>query len=184
MQLGVADGSGRVLIDLDKDMLCLVNHGRGIRTDGTEAEITVLVHRRNRNTESVIVVVGSNMTGAVAVIVGNIVCIAAVNGCARRCAGKPGSTGNLAEQTVILNKRMRIAFQHVMDLDAGEPAGSGTAADSVDDGGGLGNSGVHADQPVVSHLGGDLVSSHFLLAIENLIICHHISSQYIPPKGG
>ena len=111
MKLGTTDGTRRVIIDLNKDTLCLVDHGRRIRADCSQTEIAVLIHRRNRNTEGIIVVIGTDVTGAVAIVIRDIVSPAAGKCFAGTAAGKPGLTGDFTGERVVSEKGKRITVQ-------------------------------------------------------------------------
>ena len=184
MKLGTTDGTRRVIIDLNKDTLCLVDHGRRKRAYCSQTEIAVLIHRRNRNTEGVIVVIGTDVTGAVAIVIRDIVSPAAGKCFAGTAAGKPGLTGDFTGERVVSEKGKRITVQKKLNPDPLKSTALCTPADGIHDGRCLGNGRIHADQPSAFHLSGDLVGCHFFLIVERFKICHLTTSKKIPLHGG
>ena len=176
VELGSADRAGRIFIDFDINMLRLVDHGGGIGTDSAEAEEAVLVHGGDGDTERVVVVVGTDVARTVAVIVRHIIRETGRKSLPGTAAGKPGFSHDLSEEVVIGIERVWVCIKEHLDTDAGESAVLCSPADGVDDGGRLGNGGIHADQPAVFHTGGNFIGSEFFLFIKRFIVCHSLSS--------
>ena len=89
MELSAAQTAGLLLIYFDKDPLGLIDHRFRVGAVEGKAEITVAVHGRHGDAESVVLVFGTDMAGYIPVVCGEKIGIAAVYRLARTAGGKP-----------------------------------------------------------------------------------------------
>ena len=172
MDLRVAQGAGLLFVDLHDDARRLVDHGLGERGRGREAEIAVAVHRGDGDDIGVIVIVCADRLGHVAVVGGDQIAEAAVDGLSRTAAGEPRNAHDLDEERLIRVERIGIAVQHGVDLDALELARLRARRDRHQETVRLRRAGVGADDPAALDELGCLGGRAELLLIHSFIICH------------
>ena len=165
MELSAAQTAGLLLIYFDKDPLGLIDHRFRVGAVEGKAEITVAVHGRHGDAESVVLVFGTDMAGYIPVVCGEKIGIAAVYRLACTAGGKPGIAGHLAREGIVGVEFKGIDVQQGLHLNALYVTVSHLVGDGAHDCGGLGRTGVHTEKPAGLYLLGKRLRGDKLLCV-------------------
>ena len=149
MQLGVPDGPGLPVVDFHENSLRLFDHGLGIGARRGKAEVSVFVHRRDGDAESVKGDIFPDQPRVVAVVVRHIVRITAGNGFPRAGAGKPRQAVHFPVKSIVRIKSKGIYIHHGMHPDISQFACDRPLTDSLHNTVRLAGAGVYAEHPAV-----------------------------------
>ncbi|MPN26223.1 hypothetical protein SDC9_173647 [bioreactor metagenome] len=159
MDAGGGQHPGHVLVDLKIDVLCLPNHSQ---TDGGHtpgAEISMLVHWRNRGAVCVHVHIISKKRRNVPITAGHQISIAPCDSPSGACARKPGNSPDSFKGLPSIACHGQ-DIQHRVHLHAAQCAGAHTLSYGLIDGARDGQGNIRAKGPAVLSLPRNLLRSH------------------------
>ena len=165
VKLSAAQAAGLPVVDLDEYALCLIYHCLGVGAVVCQREVPVAVHGRNGHTEGIILILGADMAGNIAVICREKVGISAVDSFPCAAGGEPAKAGHLALEAVISVKLKGIYIEQGLNLYALDIAVSDLIGDSGHYCRSLGRAGVHTKEPIVLNLLGKCFCTYKFLCI-------------------